>query len=125
MPKMEVNNNTVTIISQGTEITGDIKSSGDIRIDGTLNGNMIIKGKVVIGSTGYVKGEIECKDSEVSGMINGKISVSQLLNLKVSSKMIGTINTTKLSIESGAIFTGNCLMKDINEDTSNLKEKRK
>ena len=76
------NSNAVNLISQGTEITGDIKSTGDIRIDGILNGNMSTRGKVVIGPTGKVKGEVECKNSEVSGLIEGKITVSQLLNLK-------------------------------------------
>jgi len=103
---------TINLISPGTEITGDIKSTGDIRIDGTLTGNLITKGKVVIGPTGRVKGEVECKNSEVSGTVDGKISVSQLLNLKSSSKILGTIITSKLSIEPGAIFTGNCTMKD-------------
>lgn len=106
------NSTAVNLISQGTEITGDIKSAGDIRIDGILNGNLNTKGKVVIGPTGRVKGEVECKNSEVSGTVDGKISVTQLLNLKASSKIIGTIVTSKLSIEPGAVFTGNCAMKD-------------
>lgn len=110
---METDNGTaVNLISQGTEITGDIKSSGDIRIDGILNGNLVTKGKVVIGPTGRIKGEVECKNSEVSGLIEGKITVSQLLNLKASSKINGTIGTGKLSIEPGAVFTGNCAMKE-------------
>lgn len=103
---------TINLISQGTEITGDIKSTGDIRIDGSLIGNLITKGKVVIGTTGRIKGEVECKNSEVSGSVDGKISVAQLLNLKSSSRIIGTIITSKLSIEPGAVFTGNCTMKD-------------
>lgn len=110
---METDNGApLNLISQGTEITGDIKSAGDIRIDGILNGNMTTKGKVVIGPTGRVKGEVECKNSEVSGMIEGKITVSQLLTLKASSKISGTIVTNKLSIEPGAVFTGNCAMKE-------------
>lgn len=114
MAKMNETDNSaaVNLISQGTEITGDIKSVGDIRIDGVLNGNMVTKGKVVIGPTGRVKGEVECKNSEVSGLIDGKITVTQLLNLKASSKISGTIVTSKLSIEPGAVFTGNCTMKD-------------
>ncbi len=109
---IETDNTAVNLISQGTEITGDVKSSGDIRIDGILNGNMVTKGKVVIGPTGRVKGEVECKNSEVSGLIDGKITVTQLLNLKASSKINGTIVTSKLSIEPGAVFTGNCAMKE-------------
>ena len=125
MAKMNETDNSaaVNLISQGTEITGDIKSAGDIRIDGTLNGNMVTKGKVVIGPTGRVKGEVECKNSEVSGLIDGKITVSQLLNLKASSKISGTIITSKLSIEPGALFTGNCTMKDGDNGGAAVKSK--
>jgi cytoskeletal protein CcmA (bactofilin family) len=123
---MAKNNETETtaainLISSGTEITGDIKSTGDIRIDGTLTGSLNTKGKVVIGTTGKVNGEVICKNSEVSGTIEGKIIVSQLLNLKASSIILGDIITSKLSIEPGAKFTGNCKMgdNDVNESTTN------
>jgi cytoskeletal protein CcmA (bactofilin family) len=108
----ETDNSTINLISSGTDITGDIKSSGDIRIDGTLKGNLNTKGKVVIGPTGKVAGEIICKNSEVSGVIEGKITVGQLLNLKASSKILGDIATSKLSVEQGAIFSGNCKMSE-------------
>jgi len=108
----ETDNTPVNLISNGTEITGDIKSNGDIRIDGILKGNLDTKGKVVIGPTGKVKGEVYCKNSEVSGTVDGKISVSQLLSLKISSNIIGEIITYKLSIEPGAKFTGSCKMSE-------------
>ena len=108
----ETDNSTINLISSGTDITGDIKSSGDIRIDGTLKGNLNTKGKVVIGPTGKVSGEIICKNSEVSGVVEGKIIVGQLLNLKASSKIIGDIATSKLSVEQGATFSGNCKMSE-------------
>jgi len=121
---LETDNGTaVNLISQGTEITGDLKSTGDVRIDGVLNGNMVTKGKVVIGPTGRVKGEVECKNSEVSGLIEGKITVTQLLILKASSKINGTIVTDKLSIEPGALFTGNCSMKDGENGGTTVKPK--
>ena len=82
----ETENNAINLIGIGTEITGDINSNGDIRIDGTLNGNLITKGKVVIGETGKVKGEISCKNSDVSGTVERKLIVTQLLSLKVTSK---------------------------------------
>ena len=94
---MAKNNETepvaINLISNGTEISGDVKSTGDIRIDGTLTGNMNTKGKVVIGPTGKVNGEVICKNSEVSGTIEGKIIVSQLLILKISSRINGDIQT--------------------------------
>lgn len=121
----ETDNTTINLISNGTEITGDIKSNGDIRIDGVLTGNLNTKGKVVIGPTGRIKGEVICKNSEVSGIVDGKISVGQLLSLKVSSKITGEIVTYKLSIEPGANFTGNCRMSESedNEGSSAAKGK--
>jgi len=121
----EPDNTTINLISTGTDITGDIKSSGDIRIDGSLTGNLNTKGKVVIGPTGKVKGEVICKNSEVSGIIEGKITVGQLLNLKASSKINGDIITSKLSIEPGAVFSGNCKMSDTdnNGGAGTIKEK--
>lgn len=108
----ETDNTTINLISNGTDITGDVKSNGDIRIDGSLTGNLNTRGKVVIGPTGKVKGEVICKNSEVSGIVEGKISVGQLLNLKASSKILGDIVTSRLAIEPGAKFTGNCKMSD-------------
>ena len=126
----ETDNQTINLISSGTEITGDVKSVGDIRIDGTLTGNLITKGKVVIGPTGKVKGEVFCRNSEVSGAVEGKISVGQLLNLKASSTILGEILTFKLSIEPGAKFSGNCKMNDSEDNggasaTTKFKEPEK
>lgn len=108
----DTDNQTINLISNGTEITGDIRSNGDIRVDGALKGSLTTKGKVVIGTTGKINGEVYCRNSEVSGTVEGKISVGQLLNLKSSSKITGDIETFKLSIEPGARFTGNCKMTE-------------
>ena len=120
----ETENTTINLISNGTDITGDIKSNGDIRIDGTLKGNLSTKGKLVIGPTGKINGEIICKNSEVSGVIEGKITVSQLLNLKASSKIFGDIVTSKLAIEPGARFTGNCNMRDTEDNGGSISKEK-
>jgi cytoskeletal protein CcmA (bactofilin family) len=120
----ETDNTTINLISNGTDITGDIKSNGDIRIDGSLTGNLSTKGKVVIGPTGKVNGEVICKNSEVSGIIEGKIIVGQLLNLKASSRILGDIDTSKLAIEPGARFTGNCKMSDTEENGGALSREK-
>ena len=68
---IEQENNTINLIGVGTDINGDIESSGDIRFDGTLKGNLKTKGKVVIGATGIIKGEVSCKNSDVEGKVEG------------------------------------------------------
>ena len=103
-------NPSINIIGAGTVIEGDIKSDGDVRIDGTLNGSLIIKGKLVLGTTGMVEGEASCQNADISGTINGKVKVAELLALKATSKLTGDITTNKLSIEPGANFSGSCTM---------------
>jgi cytoskeletal protein CcmA (bactofilin family) len=102
--------NVINLIGSGTEIKGDVISNGDVRIDGTVNGNIQTKGKVVIGETGKVKGEISCQHADISGKIEGKIAISDLLSLKPTSFIEGDIVANKLAIEPGARFTGNCSM---------------
>ncbi|HSY77320.1 MAG TPA: polymer-forming cytoskeletal protein, partial [Bacteroidia bacterium] len=68
------------------------------------------QGKLVIGPTGKIDGDISCQNAEVHGVINGKITVTELLSLKASSKLLGDIVVGKLAIEPGAQFSGSCVM---------------
>ncbi|TCO10912.1 bactofilin family protein [Natronoflexus pectinivorans] len=113
------------MIGPGTKIVGNIETNGDIRIDGNIEGNIDSKGKVVIGNNGFVKGEISCNNAEVSGTLNGKMSVLELLSLKATSKVNGDIKSGKLSIEPGALFSGTCAMGGSNINPSSIKEEKK
>lgn len=119
MAKMnEIDPNVVNKITTGTSITGDVISNGDIRIDGTLKGNLNTKGKVVVGNEGFINGEIECKNADVSGKIEGKIKVAELISLSKSAKISGEITTNRLAIEPGAVFSGTCNMDSSARTTS-------
>ena len=107
---------TVNLIGVGTTISGDITSSGDIRVDGTLKGSINTKGKVVVGSTGIVQGDVVCQNADISGELKAKISVSELLSLKATAKLDGDIVTNKLAIEPGATFSGSCSMGAVIKD---------
>ena len=113
----EINPQVINLIAKGTRITGDIVSDGDLRIDGEISGNLETKGRLVIGASGRIDGEIRCKSSEISGTHKGKLFVLELLSLKASSNVSGEIVTGKLSIEPGAYFAGTCTMSD--ESTNN------
>lgn len=102
--------NTINIIGAGTVITGDINSNGDIRIDGTVQGKVISKAKVVIGKSSTIDGDIEAQNADISGKVNGKLSVAQTLLLKSSAFINGDIVVNKLVVESGAEFNGKCNM---------------
>lgn len=106
----ETTSNNINLIGLGTEIHGDIMCNGDLRIDGSIVGNITAKGKVVVGETGKIKGEISCKNSDVSGLVDGKFMVSELLSLKTTARVIGDMSTSRLAIEPGSRFTGYCDM---------------
>jgi cytoskeletal protein CcmA (bactofilin family) len=101
---------SVNLIAKGTSIKGEIQSSGDFRIDGSLNGSIKSAGKLVVGSTGKVEGEITCQNAEIEGNLKVKIFVKELLSLKATSVLRGDIVTGKLSIEPGAVLSGTCNM---------------
>ena len=115
----------VNMIGAGTTITGDVQSKGDIRIDGTLKGSVSTEGKVVLGREGVIEGDVECKNADISGTLKAKITVSQLLSLKASSKLNGDIITNKLSIEPGASFTGSCSMGAVIKDIKDVGKSEK
>jgi cytoskeletal protein CcmA (bactofilin family) len=101
---------SASIIASGTTVEGDITSSGDIRIDGTLNGNIQCSAKVIIGAQGQVKGDISGQQADIMGKVNGTIRVKELLMLKGGSNVAGNLFAAKLSIEPSANFNGQCHM---------------
>ena len=108
--------NKINMIGVGTTIEGSINSNENIRFDGNLIGNLNTKGKVFVGQTGKVSGEIRCNNCEVEGIVDGKVIVTELLSLRSMSKVFGEIKTGKLAIEPGATFTGKCDMGGKKED---------
>lgn len=117
---MTKNNNSetssVNLIGAGTVIEGDVTTSGDIRIDGSLKGSIKVKGKLVIGVSGSIDGEVVCQNADMSGTLKGKIVVSELLTLKASAKLTGDIITNKIAVEPGATFSGSCSMGGVIKD---------
>jgi cytoskeletal protein CcmA (bactofilin family) len=98
-------------IVEGTTITGDINSPADFRLDGHLIGNFQTKGKIVIGPAGSLKGDIICKNCDIEGKFDGKIQVSEILNVKSKAVIHGDVVCGKLSVEPGAEFSATCIMK--------------
>lgn len=104
------------IISQGTKIVGDFNSEGDFRIDGTIEGNLVTTGKIVVGKTGCIKGTLKCTDAYFEGKFSGKLSLSGTLTLKASAHIDGEVVAGKLAVEPGATFNVSCAMKDSVKD---------
>lgn len=106
----ETSSQNINLISAGTKITGDIAAEGDIRIDGYLKGNIRTKGRLVIGTSGSIEGEIVCGSIEIAGNFKGRLTSSELLTMKATAVVNGEIITTRLSVEPGSLFCGTCQM---------------
>lgn len=99
-------------IVEGTVIKGDIISKADFRLDGELIGNFQSSGKLVIGPTGSVTGDISCNNADIEGKFTGTIQVTELLNVKSKASIHGDATVGKLAVEPGADFSASCTMKE-------------
>ncbi len=104
--------NGATLISAGTTLKGDISSNGDLRIDGTIIGNITSSSKIVIGSSGCVEGDVNGNQADIVGKVSGNIRVKDLLQLRGECEITGNLYAGKLQIEPTAIFNGQCHMAD-------------
>ena len=105
-----LNVNSISRISAGTVIKGEIVSPSDIRIDGTFEGKVQTKGRVVVGETAVVTGDIICENIDLWGKVNGNVYVKDTLALMEGCHVDGNLNIKRLSVELGATFNGNCRM---------------
>ena len=103
--------NDLNLIGSGTSIYGDIKSNGDLRIDGNVTGNVMSKARLVLGPSGNIEGNIQAQNADIQGSVKGSLSISEILFLKSTAQINGDIVTNKLVVENGAEFNGNCIMK--------------
>ena len=112
--------NVVNRIAEGTSFEAVLKSENNVRIDGTFEGELVTKGRLVIGASGRVSGNISCAHCEIEGSIEGQIVVQELFVLKSTARVHGEIQYGQLSVENGAQATGNLHLaskvKDMRQD---------
>lgn len=107
---LSVNVNDVTRISKGASIRGDIVSSTDIRVDGEISGTVFSEGKIVVGETAVLSGNLLCTNLDLWGKMEGDIYVKDTLSVKSLASVTGNIHVNKLQVEMGAQINGTCRM---------------
>ncbi|MCI2229498.1 polymer-forming cytoskeletal protein [Polaribacter sp. MSW13] len=113
------------VIAKNTVIVGDIKSEGDFRIDGTLEGTLKTNGRVIIGAEGFIKGNIEAANADIEGKFSGQMLVTKTLTVKASAHISGDVTIGKLSVEPGATFNATCSMKGAIKELNQKNEQQK
>lgn len=99
-----------SIIGQGSEVKGEFKFKGVLRIDGIFSGELKSDGKVIIGKTGHVKTDIKAGTIVIGGLIEGNVYATKQVNLLATGKLLGDVITPSLIVEEGVIFNGNCII---------------
>lgn len=106
----KLSSNSATLISAGTVLQGDLVSEADLRIDGTIQGNVTSKAKIIVGPEGCVEGTVQGAQADVAGKVIGNINVKDLAALRARSNVQGNISALSLQIETGAVFNGQSIM---------------
>lgn len=102
-----------TIIGIGAECNGDFKSDSSIRIDGVVNGNVIVANTVIVGASGVINGDINAQMVVIGGEVYGNLNVPEKVELTSTARVLGDITTSGLVIDEKAIFQGRC---DMNQE---------
>lgn len=99
-----------TIIGMSAECNGDFTADGAIRIDGTINGNVVVTDTVIVGASGCINGDIHAQKVIIGGEVYGNLDVPEKVELTSTARLIGDITTNGLVIDEKAIFQGSCNM---------------
>ena len=100
-----------TLIGHTTTLKGSLTSSGALRIDGQFEGDIATTADLIIGEAGQVKATISAKNAMVAGVVTGNMDVNDKLELLPSAKVVGDLKVGTLIIGEGAVFKGNCEMR--------------
>jgi len=95
-----------TVIANGVEITGNIRSAGNINFDGILKGDIEAAGTATFGKIADITGNIKAEKVEIAGIVNGNIDAKDGINIKGTAKIKGDIRSKRLAVEDGVTFVG-------------------
>ena len=107
-----MSNNQQNMITEGTIVNGDIISEGDFRVEGTINGSLKTSGKIVVGKTGLIDGNIDAENADFEGGFTGNLKLNGTLVIRSSAYIEGEVIISKLSVEPGATFNATCSMEN-------------
>jgi cytoskeletal protein CcmA (bactofilin family) len=103
-------NGTLSLVGAGTTIEGKVKTDGSMRIDGKVVGDVTAKANVTIGGTGIVEGTVTAANIALAGRVQGTLIATEKLVLENKSVIRGDIRASKLVVDEGAVFDGQCAM---------------
>lgn len=104
-----------TVIGPNAKFKGSLTSNAPLRIDGEFEGDITSTAEVMVGENGRVKAKISARTAVIAGAINGNMEVTEKLEVLSTAKLVGDVQAGSLVIAEGAVFKGNCGMRQETE----------
>jgi cytoskeletal protein CcmA (bactofilin family) len=104
-------------IGEGTTIEGVVKVDSNLRLDGNIYGSVTCGGRIVMSASGYIKGDIVCKNMISEGKVEGNILGQEKIHLKATAIVEGNIKYKRLEVDSGASFNGQAICSKSSTNT--------
>jgi cytoskeletal protein CcmA (bactofilin family) len=108
---LDITDQVETLIGQGTSVTGSLSSNGALRIDGQFEGDIATSVDIIVGESGRITATVSAKNAVVAGLVTGNMDIVDKLELLPSAKVVGDLKVGTLIIGEGAVFKGNCEMR--------------
>ena len=99
-------NQSKNVLNSDVEIKGNLKFSGELTMEGKLEGEISSDGLLHLGETGSVNGNLNVNSVVVRGKINGNVTAKDKIEIKSKAEVFGDIRASKLVIEEGVTFVG-------------------
>jgi cytoskeletal protein CcmA (bactofilin family) len=101
-----MNGASKNVLGSDVEIKGNIKFTGELTLDGKLEGEVHTDGTLNLGDSAVVNGNINAQTVVVRGKVNGNINAKDKIEIKAKAELFGDIRAAKLAIEEGVTFVG-------------------
>ncbi|HVB58057.1 MAG TPA: polymer-forming cytoskeletal protein [Candidatus Acidoferrales bacterium] len=109
-------NSTASTIGTGLKIRGELSGNADLYIEGEAQGKIVLAGsRVTVGPNGRVQADIEAREIIIQGAVEGNLKARDSVRLGSSSRVQGSVQTPRISIDDGAKLRGKVEMTRANE----------
>ena len=98
----------VSVLIASTAIQGNLDTENDLRLEGTVKGEVTVNGKVVLGQSGIIEGTLNAAEAVIHGKITGDLYINKLLQLASTAVIEGDITASQFSVQEGAVYRGKC-----------------
>ncbi len=114
-----------TLIGKNAVFTGKLESSGLTRIEGKVNGDIILDGNLFVGEDSMIQGNVKAVNVEIYGTVHGNIEAQDSLTLHETCRLVGDVHIKTFIVKSNASFEGNCKMKTPKSENTEIDKKKK